>query len=113
MPVVATKIKPSNSNVQGGIAGLAASAIVGALSHAGYLAGAAAFVGFPEASIALVLTIIVGTIVNVGVTHISELKNADEIIKTLQSVKTYQEYPEENTNKTETTTNITLCSGTK
>ena len=89
MAVLATPTTPSSANLTGGIAGLVASLAVGALTHAGYLAIAAAAIGVPEATLVVVATGIVGMAANVAVTHVAELKNADNVIKALQSVKTY------------------------
>ena len=79
----------SSSNVQGGIAGLAATFALSALTHAGYIALAAGVLGLPEATVAAAAAGIISIVVKVAVTHISELQSADEILKTLESVKTY------------------------
>ena len=93
MAVVASPAVPSSSNIQGGIAGLATTLIVGALTHYGYLAIAASAVGLPEATLAVVAAGVIGTVANVAITHVAELKNADAILKSLQSIQITQEYP--------------------
>jgi hypothetical protein len=86
MAYIATKEVPSTSNLQGGLAGLAATLAVGFLTHAGYIAIAAAAVGIPEASMAVVATGIIATIAKVAVSHIAELKEADGLIKSVQDL---------------------------
>jgi hypothetical protein len=93
MALLATPAIPSNSNLQGGIAGLVASLAVGFLTHAGYVAVAAAAIGCPEATIAVVATGIIGMGANVLITHIAELKNMDEFVKQLQELKAVDSFP--------------------
>ncbi len=85
MSAVATTTIPSSSNIVGGLAGIVAAVGVGLLTKAGYLALAATAVGVPEATMAVVATGVIGMAVNVGVTHIAELKNADDIVKEIQA----------------------------
>jgi hypothetical protein len=100
MGVVATSAVPSSSNLQGGLAGLATTLIMGALTHAGYLAIVASALGLPEATLAVAATGVIGVLAKVAVTHISELKNADAILNSLQSIKITQEYPGETPSST-------------
>lgn len=100
MGAVATPAVPSSSNIKGGLAGLAATLAVGYLTHAGYLAIAASFLALPVPTVAVAITGIIGTLANVAITHISELKTADAILKSIQSIKVEYNYPEEKSNFT-------------
>ena len=91
MAILASTFVPSNSNLQGGIAGIAATVAVGVLTNSGYLALAAAAIGCPEATVAVVATGIIGAAASVAVSHISELQSMDSLIKAMQSVKTYSD----------------------
>jgi len=79
-------ITPSKSNVAGSLAGLVSGLAVSYLASAGYLAAAAAAVGIPEAMLATVAGVIVASVVNFGVTHVSELKLADSFLASLPKV---------------------------
>ena len=93
MALIPTATTPSNSNLQGGLAGLVASMAVGFLSHAGYLAIAASAIGVPEATMVIVVTGVIGALANVAVTHVAELHSVDSLVKALPT--TYAEYPSE------------------
>lgn len=100
MAIVATSVKPSSTNIKGGLAeglvGIVTTLAVGGLTKAGYVAVAASFLGVPEASIIAAAATLIGVLVNVGVTHIAELREADDFIKAFHAMlpTTYAEYPE-------------------
>ena len=78
-------------NLTGSFAGAVAGIAVGALSHFGYLAAAAAFVGFPEATVAAVAAAVIGAGVNYAATRVAQVKSLNDLYNALPS--TYPEYP--------------------
>ena len=81
------------ANLAGTLAGVAATMAVGFLTHAGYLALAAAAIGVPEATMSVVAMAVIGGAVNFGVTHIATLKTIDNIYQAIPTIHTYAEYP--------------------
>ena len=105
MGTIATPAVPSTTNIIGGIAGLISTMAVGYLTSAGYLTIAATAIGVPQATLIVLVTGIIGAVANVAVTHVAELKEADDFIKSLQSIKTEASYPNDPVAST-TTNNI-------
>ena len=105
MASLPTTTNPSSSNLQGGLAGLAATLAIGYLTQAGYLATIAVTIGIPQATLAVVLTGIIGAIANVAITHIAELRNINNLVAEVQQLKSYQQYPNDPTSSG-TTSNV-------
>ena len=80
-------------NLQGTLAGFVATIAVGAISHAGYLAIAASFLGVPEATLCVVAMAVIGGAANYAVTHYAGLKSYADLYAAIPT--TYQEYPSE------------------
>lgn len=78
-------------NLNGTLAGVAATVAVGMMSNAGYLAIAASATGLPVATISILAMAVVGGIVNYGVTHFSAFKTMNNLYSALPN--TYSEYP--------------------
>lgn len=84
---------PSKSNTYGSLAGLVAGFVTAKLTTAGIIATIATFAGVPELTVLSLLSIVVASAVNYGVTHVSELKSIDDVVAALP--KTYPEYPDD------------------
>lgn len=82
---------PSTSNTVGSLAGLVAGLVANQLTSAGVIASIAVFTTFPPATVTMLITAGVATIVNYGVTHYATVKNWDNLVKEIP--KTYAEYP--------------------
>ena len=114
---MATTFIPSGSNLQGGLAALITTLGVGYLTNAGYLGIAAAAIGLsgPQgvATMAAVSAGIIGAVVNVAITHVAELKKADDTIKAIQAVipNTYAQYPVDKNTPAGTPNNLKGTSG--
>lgn len=91
MAIQNTRVKNTVSgNMQGTLAGVAATVAVGLLSQAGYLTIACAAIGLPEATVSLMAMAIVGGIANYAVTHIAAVKTLNDLYAALpETVDTY------------------------
>ena len=97
---VAVNVAPATvpGNLTGTLAGVAASLVVGALAHAGYLAAAAAFLGQPEGSVGIMAMALVGGLVNYGVAHIAGMKSINALYASLPTLTAdYPKNPNEQT----------------
>lgn len=88
-------ILPSKSNTYGSLAGLASGFVVAKLSSAAFIATVAGAIGMPEAWVLAAVSVAVGSAVNYGVTHWSELKELDDLVSALP--KSYDTYPGDKT----------------
>jgi hypothetical protein len=81
---------PSKSNTYGSLAGLVAGIVTTKLVTVGTVAAIAAFTGFPPASVTMLITALVATVVNYGVTHVAELKTINGMIP-----QEFEQYPQD------------------
>lgn len=93
MAIVATALIPSSTNTKGGLAGVITTIACGYLAKAGYFAVAAAAIGQPEVMVAALAAGIIGVGTKMLITHVSELKEVDDFVVGLQSIKTEASYP--------------------